>query len=202
MSRILIVFGDRTADEVIAAFRRTSDAKSFDRVEKWFYEQDGSASVIEGIAREYQEVFFHVGVVDEYLRISIVDLAMQLNWQPWTIIDPAAVVDPSAEIGAGTFVAAQAVISSRAKVGPHCLVHFHALVGHDVVLGAHCVILPGAKISGSAVLGARCLVGSNAFLSPRVRLADRVKVDALTYVEHHLPVNGAILSVRKPPTAI
>lgn len=196
MNRILIVFGDRTADEVIASFRRTVFASTFDRVEKWFYEQDGSAAEIEKIATGYRDVYFHLGVVDEYLRIAIVDLATQLGWEPWTVIDPSAYVDPTAEIGPGCFVAAQAVVSCRARLGAHSLVHFQAMVGHDVVIGEQGILLPGAKVSGGVVMGQRCLVGSNAFVYQNSVLGDRVKVDALGYAKGVIP-SGSAISTRR-----
>ncbi|MBL8890151.1 MAG: hypothetical protein JNL67_09240 [Planctomycetaceae bacterium] len=198
MSRILIVFGDRTADEMISAFRRTTFAATFDRVEKWYYEQDGSAGEIERIANSFREVFYLVGVVDEYLRVGIVDLASQLGWRPWTVIDPMAWVDPTAEIGPGCFVAAQAVVSCRARLGPHCLVHFQALVGHDVTMGSHGILLPGAKVSGGVILGQRCLVGSNAFVYQNSVLGDRVKIDALGYAQGTLP-GGTVIRAKRDP---
>jgi UDP-3-O-[3-hydroxymyristoyl] glucosamine N-acyltransferase len=197
MSKILIVFGDRTADEMIAAFRRTSLAATFDRVEKLFYQRGKSVGPLEDTARDYRDVYYQVGVVDEYLRVEIADLATRLGWQPWTIVDPLAYVDPSAEIGPGCFIAAHAVVSSRARLGPHGLVHFQALVGHDAVLGAHCILLPGAKVSGGVVMGERCLVGSNGFIAANSVLGDRVKVDALSYAQGSV-VGGTVISSRRP----
>lgn len=200
MAKILIVFGDRTADEVMAAFRRSTFATTFDRVEKWYFEQDGSAAEIERVASSFRDVFYHVGVVDEYLRVAIVDLATQLGWEPWTVIDPSAYVDPSAEIGPGCFVAAHAVVSCRARLGAHCLVHFQAMVGHDVVIGSQGILLPGAKVSGGVVMGQRCLVGSNAFVYQNSVLGDRVKVDALGYAQGTI-VGGTVVSARRSGAA-
>jgi UDP-3-O-[3-hydroxymyristoyl] glucosamine N-acyltransferase len=198
MSKILIVFGDRTADEVIASFRRTVFAATFDRVEKWYYEQDGSAAEIEKIAAAFHEVFFHVGVVDEYLRLAIVDLATQLDWEPWTVIDPSAYVDPTAEIGPGCFIGAFAVVSCRARLGAHSLVHFQSVIGHDVVAGEHCLFLPGAKVSGGVVMGRRCLIGSNAFVYQNSVMGERVKIDALGYAQGVL-IGGTVVSSRREP---
>jgi carbonic anhydrase/acetyltransferase-like protein (isoleucine patch superfamily) len=196
MSKLLIVFGDRTADEVIGAFRRTALATTFDRVEKWYYQQDGSAAEIERVAAPFAEVYYHVGVVDEYLRVAIVDLASQLGWEPWTVIDPLAYVDPSAEIGPGCFIAAQSVVSCRARLGAHSLVHVQAMVGHDVTAGEHSIFLPGAKVSGGVVLGNRCLVGSNAFVLQNSVLGDRVKIDALGYAKGVLE-GGTVVTQRR-----
>jgi UDP-3-O-[3-hydroxymyristoyl] glucosamine N-acyltransferase len=196
MSKLLVVFGDRTADEVLAAFRRTPGAASFDRVEKWFYQQDGSATEIEAIASDFQKVYFNVAVVDEYLRLEIVDIATQLGWRPWTVVDPLAWVDPTAELGSGCFVAAHAVLSCRARLGDFGIVHFQAMLGHDVIVGRHGVFLPGSKVSGGVVRGERCLVGANGFVHQNAVLGDRVKVDALGYAKGILP-GGTVVSARK-----
>ncbi|MCC6718947.1 MAG: UDP-3-O-(3-hydroxymyristoyl)glucosamine N-acyltransferase [Acetobacteraceae bacterium] len=64
------------------------------------------------------------------------------------VVDPAARVDPSAEIGP------LAVVEAGAEIGPRCRIGPLAVVGAGVVLGADCRIGAGASVS-HALLGAR-----------------------------------------------
>jgi len=70
---------------------------------------------------------------------------------PSAVVDDAARIDPSAEIGP------LAVVGAGAEIGPRCRVGAHAVVGPGVVLGPDCRIGAHASLS-HAVLGARVYV--------------------------------------------
>ena len=70
---------------------------------------------------------------------------------PTAVVDPAAVVDASAEIGPLAVVAARAEIGARCRIGPA------AVIGEGVVLGPDCRIGAHASLS-HARLGARVYI--------------------------------------------
>jgi UDP-3-O-[3-hydroxymyristoyl] glucosamine N-acyltransferase len=70
---------------------------------------------------------------------------------PSAVVDPAARVDPSAEIGP------LAVVLAGAQIGPRCRIGPGAVIGEGVVLGADCRIGAHASIS-HALLGARVAI--------------------------------------------
>ena len=70
---------------------------------------------------------------------------------PSAVVDPAAVVDVSAEIGP------LAVIGAGAEIGPECRIGAAAVIGAGVVMGAQCRVGPLASIS-HAILGKRVYV--------------------------------------------
>jgi UDP-3-O-[3-hydroxymyristoyl] glucosamine N-acyltransferase len=74
--------------------------------------------------------------------------AVRPGRHPSAVIDNAAAVDASAEIGPFALIGAGAV------VGPGCLIEAHASIGAGVVLGADCAIGPSATVS-HAILGKR-----------------------------------------------
>jgi UDP-3-O-[3-hydroxymyristoyl] glucosamine N-acyltransferase len=122
------------------------------------------------------------------------------------VIDPAAQVDASAEIGP------LAVIAARVEVGPRCRIGAGAVIGPGVVIGPDCRIGSQATVS-HALLGARVYVypgarigqegfgfatKSDGFLSVpqlgRVILEDDVEVGANTTIDRgsaHDTVIGA-----------
>ncbi len=197
MTRKLIIFGDRTAEEVLET-ARLAYRDQFVQIRKHYFEpNDFKENLVP--AETGSDVFFHVGMANMDLKASIVRACQALNWKPFTVVHPAAVIAPSAEIGIGCYLAPLAVVSSHVKIGAHCIVHIHSSLGHDSIIGKNCAVLPGARISGNVELGEDTIVGSNAFVAAGVRIGRECQVDALTYVNSDLPARHiASIRTRKP----
>ncbi len=196
---ILIIFGDKTAEEVLEA-AKLGYGDQFDEIRKLYFERESFLSQhLPDISGRFRDVYYHVGVANVRIKHEIDEQVEELGWKRFTIVHPSAVISPSARIGTGVFVGPLAVISSKATIGDHGIVHIHASVGHDVEIGECCAILPGARISGSVTMGDRVLIGSNAFLAAGIRIGDDCQVDALTYVRRDLePGYLASVRTRKP----
>jgi len=76
---------------------------------------------------------------------------------PGAVIDPAAVVDASADIGPC------AVIGAGAEIGPGCRIEGQAVIGSGVVIGAETVVGAGASLS-------HCLIGARVRIYPGARI--------------------------------
>lgn len=94
------------------------------------------------------------------------------------IVDPTAVVAPTADLRHGVFVGPQAVVSVDVQVGKFAIVNTRAGVGHDSEIGDFAQICPGATLSGHTVVGAHALIGSNAATCPGVSIGTGAKVAA------------------------
>lgn len=193
----LVVFGDRTANEVVEAANLDVETR-FGKITKLFFDEKRFLTHDRPeIERISSEVYFNVGIVDLDVRCEIQRLCFELNWIPFSVIHPSAVISATAKIGIGVFIGPLVVASTNAQVGDFSIVHIHSSIGHDAVIGDTCTILPGARISGSVHIGNRVLIGSNAFVSAGVTIEDDCQVDALTYVNKNLK-GGHIQSVRSP----
>jgi UDP-3-O-[3-hydroxymyristoyl] glucosamine N-acyltransferase len=78
-------------------------------------------------------------------------------------IDPTAVIEPTARLGARLTVGPHAVIGARAEIGDDCAISANATIGEGVVLGAGTRVGAGASISHS-------LVGSRVSIYPGARI--------------------------------
>ncbi|HUP80240.1 MAG TPA: DapH/DapD/GlmU-related protein [Pirellula sp.] len=191
----LIVFGDKTANEVLEA-AILGNQQSFGCMERVYFEESTFSAVHESKHRTSSlEVYYNIGVADVFVKQQINRCCKAIGWKPFTVVHPSAIISPSARIGEGVFVGPLAIVSTKAFVGDHCIVHLHASIGHDAQIGEYSAILPGARISGSVFVGDRVLIGSNAFVNAGVRIGHDCQVDALTYVSRDL-ADGHILSVR------
>ena len=191
----LVIFGDRTANEVLET-ARLGYRDRFASIEKVYFEPAKFfAEDAPRIEESCDEVAFCVGVANVGVKCSVVEACLNRGWKPFSVVHPSAVIAESARLAAGCYVGPLAVISSNAQVAEHCIVHIHASVGHDCQIGAACAILPGARLSGHVTLGEESMVGSNAFVAAGVAIGRQCQIDALTYVSRNLPERH-IISVR------
>lgn len=182
MTRILIVFGNQTADEIVAA-AQDARAQDFDSIRKFVYhDQIENDSDFAELLESKSEISYITGMIDVRLKPKVVEFATKMKMKPVSVVHPTAYVAASVVIGEGTFVAPQAVIAVNAKVGAHSIIHFHCSIGHDCQIGDYCAVLPGARISGNVTLNDCVMVGSGAFVYQGVNVGYRVQIDALTYV--------------------
>ena len=195
--RLLVVFGNRTAEEILAALRLCGDSE-FDSAIRYFFEDDlPDDERLAGVPTGFDTYHYCIGVLDHSIRREIETSMNRRGWVPHTVIHPSAVIDESAKIGGGCFIGAMAAVSIDAVIGEHSIIHMQSTVGHDSVVGRHCAVLPGARISGQVTLGDAVLVGSNAFVYQGSRIGDHAQIDAMTYVRGDKP-GGHIYSIRHP----
>ena len=195
MNPSLVVFGDRTANEVLEAAILGYHDK-FGCIEKVYFEEPTFSQVhLPKYTSTANGVFFNVGISNVQAKRQVIDRCIGIGWKPFTVVHPTAYVSPSCRLGNGVFVGPLGILSSNSTVGDHSIVHLHSSIGHDARIGEYCSILPGARISGNAIVGDRVLVGSNAFVNAGIRIGHDCQVDALTYVSRDLP-EGYLLSTR------
>ncbi len=76
---------------------------------------------------------------------------------------PSAVVDASAIIGAGCFIADGAIIGKNAKIGDRCRIGAYAVICDGVEIGQYCDIGPQSYIT-------HALIGKNVKIHPGARI--------------------------------
>ena len=126
-----------------------------------------------------------IGIGHNPTRRAIAERACRVTWL--TVVHPAACVDPTVRLGAGTVVFAGAVIQPDALLGDHCIVNTAATVDHDCVLGAFCHIAPGAHLAGSVTLGEGAFLGIGSAVVPGIRIGAWTTVGAGAVVIADLP---------------
>lgn len=193
-NKLLIVFGDKTADEILPIAKSQYSNDFVDIEKQYFDDQTWDDPVFKKMVESHDAIYFIIGVVETQLRMKIQKLSEQSGFVPFSVIHRTADIAATAKIGAGCFVGPQAVISENAVVGDFSIVHIHASLGHDSVCGKHCAILPGARVSGEANMGDGVLVGTNSAIFQKVRIGDYTQVDAMTYVHVDVPEEHLVSS--------
>jgi sugar O-acyltransferase (sialic acid O-acetyltransferase NeuD family) len=120
-----------------------------------------------------------------------------------TILSPAAYVDRSCRVGAGSVIAPGAVLTVDVEIGEHCLVNVGATISHDVALSSFVTVGPGAHISGRVHLGGGVFVGVGASISNNVDIAPGVVIGAGATVLHDITTpNTVVVGVPARPIEV
>lgn len=104
-----------------------------------------------------------------------------------TVIDPRAVVSPTAAIGRGAVILAGAVISSDTVIEEFGIVNYGASISHDCRIGSYSTICPGVKIGGYCRVGAQTWVGIGATIKDRITVGEKTYIGAGACVVQDLP---------------
>jgi sugar O-acyltransferase (sialic acid O-acetyltransferase NeuD family) len=115
------------------------------------------------------------------------------------LVDPSAVVSPTAELAEGVQVFWQAGVSPLCRLGRHALLSYGATVGHDTTLGAFTCVMPGARLSGDVRIGAGVLVGTGAVVLQGVEVGDGARVGAGAVVTRDVPPGATVVGVPAHP---
>jgi sugar O-acyltransferase (sialic acid O-acetyltransferase NeuD family) len=92
------------------------------------------------------------------------------------LVDPTAVVSPTAVLGAGTQVFWHASVGPLCRLGEHVLVGYGASIGHDSMLGDTVCVLPGAHIAGDVTIETETLIGVGAVIAQGVRIGEGARI--------------------------
>ena len=127
-----------------------------------------------------------VAIGDNRARLEVAGWLKAQGLALQSVVHPAAVVAPSATLGAGVLVMPGAVVNAEARIGDNAIINTGAIVEHDCEVGAGVHVAPGAVLCGGACIGAGTLVGAGAVVLPGVRVGESLLVKAGTVVARNL----------------
>ncbi|PZW44997.1 UDP-perosamine 4-acetyltransferase [Humitalea rosea] len=107
-------------------------------------------------------------------------------------VHPAALVAPSARLGAGVVVMARAVVGTDATVEDLAIINTGAILEHDGRVGRAAHLAPGSILAGGVRIGARTLVGVGAALCPGVAIGADAVVGAGAAVVADVPQGARV----------
>lgn len=111
------------------------------------------------------------------------------------LVQQAANLSPSAELGCGVIVEALVGIGANCRIGDFTMIMTQACLGHDVVVGPGSHIAPFACILGRAQIGAETLIGSHAVVLADVKIGARATVGAGSVVIKDVPDDATVFGV-------
>jgi sugar O-acyltransferase (sialic acid O-acetyltransferase NeuD family) len=146
------------------------------------------------------ECLFTVAIGDIALRNSLIERIEQHGGEFAVLIDPTAVVSPSATFSEGVIVCQLAFIGPNVKIGKFGIVNSGAIVGHDIVVGNNSVVSSGAKIGGNTVISESVYLGMGSVVKEGLKL-DRRSVLGMGAVLHS-DLDSYMLAIGNPARVI
>lgn len=138
-----------------------------------------------------KEIRLHLAIGNNNIRKMISANLGKVNY--YSVRHPASVLSTSANIGDGTFLAAQSVVAPDVKIGIHCIVNHSAVVDHDCIIGDFSHIAPQASLGGGASVGNGVLVGSGAVILPGVKVGDYAVIGAGAIVTKNVSASTTVV---------
>lgn len=110
-----------------------------------------------------------------------------------SLVHPAAVLSPSATLGAGTVAFAGVVVNAAATVGEAVILNTRVVVEHDCQVGDGVHISPGAVLCGGVSVGAGAWLGAGCTVLPGVRVGAGAMVGAGALIRAEVPAGATVV---------
>lgn len=111
------------------------------------------------------------------------------------LIDPRALISPSARIGDGSTVLPGVIVNASARIGRAAILNTGCIIEHDCTLADGVHISPGATLCGNVSVGARSWIGSGSTVIPGVTIGEDVVVGAGSTVIRDVPSGTKVVGV-------
>ena len=158
----------------------------------------GDDDVLAALRRQGVEAAV-VALGDNGLREKVAVRLQALGFALPAIVHPAALVSPSARIGAGTVVMARAVIGTETRIAELAIINTGAVIDHDNEIGMAAHVAPGAVLAGTVRVGARALVGVGSAVRPGISIGADAIVGAGAAVVADVAVGSVVGGVPARP---
>ena len=104
-----------------------------------------------------------------------------------TLVHPAAHLEPTVTLGAGTVVGAGCVFDGGVTVAGNCYFNPGCVIAHDSVVGANCFFGPAVTLAGFVTVGDDCFLGVGTTVIDNVSIAAGTQTGGGTLVASDLP---------------
>ena len=122
------------------------------------------------------EVYLHLAIGNCKTREALAAGLTKAKF--FSVSHPTAIIAKTAQIGDGTFIAAQSIIAPDALVGNHCIINHAAIVDHDCMVGDYTHIAPHSSLGGDVKVGRGVLIGAGAVVLPGITIANYAVIGA------------------------
>jgi sugar O-acyltransferase (sialic acid O-acetyltransferase NeuD family) len=134
-----------------------------------------------------------VAVGEPSLREKLFNKAKENNFKIVNLIDPTALVSPSARLAEGIIICQFASVNAGTIIHENVLIQPYCIVGHDITIGSHSVLSPHSTPGGNSVFGSRVFVGMNSSIKEKLIIGNDVVIGMGAAVFNDLPDNVTVV---------
>lgn len=205
MKELLIVGARGWGREVYTAVIETEQYKSGKLKVKGFL--DSKTDALDGLRGDYPPILcsphdyevqnndiFFIALGDSMQRKKYAELIIEKGGNFYTYVSNKAFVNPTAQIGKGSFIAGFTTVSDNVTIGDHVIVHPFSSIGHDVKVGDYSTLLSYVFMGGYSEVGEMSTMNPKSMIIPHKRVGNNVSVGAgsvvIRNVKDGLSVHG------------
>lgn len=109
------------------------------------------------------------------------------------LIDPTAIISPSAEIHNGAIICENSIIHAAVTIGCNSLIQPFCCIGHDIKVGSHTVLSAYCAPGGGTIFGDRTFVGMHSAIKESVCIGDDAVVGMGSVVFKDIPAGATVV---------
>ena len=133
-----------------------------------------------------------VAIGDNRARLELLDSLGNARCAVATIVHPAAIVSPSATIGAGSVLLGGVVVNARANIGRGTILNSSCTVDHDCLLAEGVHVSPGTNLAGGVTVGRCAWLGIGSAVREGIQIGQYSVIGAGAAVIADVPGNVTV----------
>ena len=130
-----------------------------------------------------------IAIGDNFKRKACAEIFRALGVHFPNIVDPRALLSPTALLGEGNLVLPGAYIGTKCLLGSHNLIFPGVSITHHNKIGSFCFFSPNASVGGFTKIGDCCKIGMNSVVLPYGELVAGIECSPLTVIEGREPTS-------------
>lgn len=121
---------------------------------------------------------FYIGLGYKHLdkRKEIVEELINLQRNVPKFIHHTAYINPTAEIGFGTYIYPKSNIDQKVKIGKACIINNSVTVSHESTIGDACFLAPMSCLCGCVEIANCVFIGANTTIANNINIGNHVKI--------------------------
>lgn len=204
MKHLIIIGARGWGREVYAAAKGTKAYRNGEYDIKGFL--DSKTDAFEGLRGIYPPILcspeaydiqdddvFFVAMGDSCWRKHYAELMEKKGAKFQTIISDGAYINPTAEIGEGSFISGWMTVSDNVTIGKHVMIHAFSTIGHDCVIGDYCSLSAYVFLGGYVELGEGAMMSPKSMVIPHKKVGEWSLVTANSVVMRNVPDNTHVM---------
>lgn len=156
-----------------------------------------AAAASETLGPGQVQIVFTIGYADMRARRAALDRVLAAGYRLFTVIHPRAVIEPGAEVGAGSIVLANAVLDQQVRTGEACFIDIGVRLTAGTVVGRNNYFSTGTSTGSRVVIGDDCFFGMDCTITTEVKMGSRLFVNAKTLVPRDVGSDVKLVELHK-----
>jgi len=148
------------------------------------------------LQQDKENIEFVIANGEPINREKIYQRLVENNFCIGKLIDPTAIISPTAQLGKGVIITPYSAISSNAILEDNVLIHSYVRVGHDIEVKKHSVLSSNVGIGGRTCVGQKTYVGMGAVIRENINIGENVIISMGAVV--HTNMADGVIAVGNP----